>query len=145
MSLSRHFFRNLILRKLLLNLLKCFNYSHTSFQVSFFQDQSREWWWQQNCGHLFFAGHEHLNSCGTQQRINSLNNIYPLIGRSAPDEGPQPTSPLSAPLPCGFAAMVFWSGPVSLRQCLVGGLDGTAQPVVTSVPIHLTGAVGDTL
>ena len=36
MSLSRHFLRNLILRKLLLNLLKCFKYSNTSFQVSFF-------------------------------------------------------------------------------------------------------------
>ena len=76
---------------------------------------------------------------------NSFKNILPLIGRSAPAEGPQPTAPFSAPLPCGVPAMIFWSGPVSLRKFLAGGLDGTAQPVVISVPIHLAGAVGDTL
>ena len=71
--------------------------------------------------------------------------MLPLIGRSAPAEGPQPTPPLSAALPCGVPAMVSWSGPVSLRKRLAGGLDGTAPPVVTSSPIHLTGAVEDTL
>ena len=57
--------------------------------------------------------------------------ILPLIGRSVPVGGPQPTPPLSAPLPSGVPAMVSWSGPVSLRKCLAGGLDGTAPPVVT--------------
>ena len=98
-----------------------------------------------NCGHLFFAGHEHLSSCGTQQRKNSHDKILPLIGRSFPVGGPQPTPPLSAPLPCGVPAMVSWSGPVSLRKYLAGGLDGTAPSVVTSTPIHLTGAVEDIL
>ena len=72
---------------------------------------------------------------------NNHNKILPFIGRSVPAGGPQPTSPLSAPLPCGTPAIVSWSGPVSLRKCLAGGLDGTAPPVVTSTPIHLTGAV----
>ena len=76
---------------------------------------------------------------------NSPKSILPLIGRSASAEGPQPTRPPSASLPGGVPAMVSWSGPVSLRKCLAGGLDGTALTVVTSIPIHLTGAVGDTL
>ena len=41
--------------------------------------------------------------------------------------------------------MVSWSGPVSVKKRLACGLDGTAPPVVTSIPIRLTGAVGDTL
>ena len=71
--------------------------------------------------------------------------ILPLLGGLAPAEGPQPTSLLSAPLPCGIPAIISWSEPVSFRKKLAGGLDGTAQPVVTSAPIHLTVAVGDTL
>ena len=55
------------------------------------------------------------------------------------------TPPLSALSPCGVPAMVFWSGPVSLRKFPAGGLDGTAPPVVTSTPVRLTGAVEDTL
>ena len=68
-----------------------------------------------------------------------------LISRSVPCGGPQPTPPLSAPLPCGVPAMVSWSGPVSLRKGLAGGLDGTAPPAVSSIPIHLTSSVEDTL
>ena len=76
---------------------------------------------------------------------NSLNNILLLIGRSAPAEGPKPTPLLSAPLSGGIPAMVSWSGLGILRKCLAGGLDGTAPPLVTSIPIRLTGAYGDTL
>ena len=72
-------------------------------------------------------------------------NILPLIGRSAPGEGPQPTPPLSASSLCGVPATVSRSGSVSLRKLPAGGIDRTAQPVVTSVPILLTGAVGDSL
>ena len=70
---------------------------------------------------------------------NSHNKSLPFVGRSAPAEGPQPTPRLSVP------AMVFWSEPISLRKCLAGGLDGTAPTVATSIPIWLTGAVGDRL
>ena len=76
---------------------------------------------------------------------NSLNNILSLIGRSALVEDPQPTPPLSVSSLYGVPALVSRSGSVSLRKFPAGGFDGTAQPVVTSVPIHLTGAVGDTL
>ena len=76
---------------------------------------------------------------------SAKKKILPLIGRSDPDGGPQPTPPLSAPLTCGVPAMVSWFGPVSLRKCLAGVLDGTATPVVTSTAIHLTGAVEDIL
>ena len=79
------------------------------------------------------------------EKKNSHNKILPFIGRSAPAEGPHPTPRLSASLLGGVPAMVFWSGPISLRKCLAGGLDGTAPTVVTSIPIWLTGAVGDRL
>ena len=52
-----------------------------------------------------------------------------------------PSQPLRSPGLCPAASLRWLLGlrPLSLRKRLAGGLDGTAQPVVTSVPIHLTG------
>ena len=76
---------------------------------------------------------------------NSPNSILPHIIRSAPAERPKQTPLPSAPLPGGVPVMVSWSGPVSLRKFLAGGLDGIAPTVVILFPIRLTGAVGNTL
>ena len=88
---------------------------------------------------------EHLNAYGTQQKKNQPQQYLNTYWSIGPDEGPQPIPALSAPLSGGVPAMVSWSGPVSLRKGLAGGLDGTAPPAVSSIPIHLTSSVEDTL
>ena len=52
-----------------------------------------------------------------------------------------PSQPIRSPRLCPAASLRWLLGlrPLSLRKRLAGVLDGTAQPVVTSVPIHLTG------
>ena len=93
---------------------------------------------------FFFAGREHVNSRGTQQKKQPIS-ILQLTCRSPTPEVPQSMLPLFAPLPGGISSMIFWSVHLSLGKCRAGGLDETASPVVTSVPIHWTGTIGGTL
>ena len=52
------------------------------------------------------------------------------------------TQPFALRRPCdGFLVCAR----ILEKKCLAGGLDGTASPVVTSTPIHLTCAIEDTL